>query len=105
MEDALSALTGSFTSSTQSNAFVPGVGQRSTTNAFNITLSNTFTATVALERQFPNTSAWYPVTYPDGTAVAWTTPVSTSWEDPEQGVSYRLNCTYTSGTVDYRISQ
>ncbi len=37
--------------------------------------------------------------YPSG-------PINTSWTEPELGVLYRFNCVaYTSGTINYRMSQ
>ncbi len=43
-----------------------------------------------------------------GSLAQWTagTPVSVSWTEAERGVGYRVNCTaYTSGTINYRLSQ
>jgi hypothetical protein len=92
------ATTGTFT----------GTGQSATPVAdgdFNLSLSGTFVATVQVERSFDAGTTWLPVTYVDGSALNWTAPVSTTLNEPESGVLYRLNCTaYTSGTVTYRIS-
>lgn len=74
---------------------------------FNLTLSGTFSATVVLKRSFDDGTSWFPVaTDSIGTATAYTAPCSVVGEEPEEGVSYRLECTvYASGTVTYRLSQ
>ena len=73
---------------------------------FNLTISGTFVATVRLERSFDGGSTWHPCTRSDGGARQWTAPISIVVREPEDGVEYRLNCTaFTSGTVDYRLSQ
>jgi hypothetical protein len=89
---------GSFTASGQS----PALRGRGT---INITLSGTFGATVAVQRSFDGGATWHPVFTADGLiARSFTAPVSTwTWEG-EEGVLYRLNCTWTSGQVDYRLS-
>src|ERR1044072_6658965 len=95
----LLADTGTFTGTGQSTGAV--VAQD-----FNLSLSGTFVATVQLERSFDGGSNWLPVTYVDGSALTWTVPVSTTLNEPELGVQYRLNCTaFTSGTVRYRTSR
>lgn len=108
----MATISGTFTATGQSGSFVPIASARSTTNAFNIVLSGTASATVQLERTFDQGSTWvkiyaggiqlYKWTY-DGTTIL---NISETAEEPEQGVWYRLNCTsYTSGTLTYRISQ
>ncbi|NUB07020.1 hypothetical protein FW320_12650 [Azospirillum sp. Vi22] len=73
---------------------------------FNVSLWGTFVATVALERSFDGGTTWLNCTRPDGTANAFTAPVSLVCDEPETGVLYRLNCSaFTSGTVNWRISQ
>ena len=72
----------------------------------NLSLSGTFVATLVLERSFDGGTTWLPCTYIDGTALSWTAPISTGFEEAENGVQFRFNCTsYTSGTISYRISQ
>lgn len=95
-------VTGSFTATGQSAAFQPIMRERSW-GQFNIELRGTFGATVALERSFDGAN-WVGVTAL-GTAVTWTAPCSESWEENERSAQYRLNCTWTSGTVTYRLSQ
>jgi hypothetical protein len=71
----------------------------------NISLWGTFTATVTLERSYDG-STWLPLTYLDGVALSWTAPMSTAFTVSDAGASYRFNCTaFTSGTVNWRISQ
>lgn len=98
--DFSSPLESTFTSSTQSDSFQTAAGK-----PFNISIKGTFSATIALERSFDGGATWWPVTYPDGTAITYTIPVSTQWEESENLVRYRLKCTYTSGTVTFRLSQ
>jgi len=72
---------------------------------FNISLQGTFVATVVLQRSFDG-STWETITYSDGSSLSWSAPFSSIWSEPGDGVSYRFNCTaYTSGTVNWRISQ
>jgi hypothetical protein len=98
-------LTGTFGGTGTSlavGAFFPLAGR-----AFNISMWGTFSATVQLERCLDGTN-WIPVTS-NGTQTekfTGTTPIAESWTDYEVGAQYRLNCTaYTSGIVNYRLSQ
>lgn len=99
---AKAKVLGSFTATGTSNNFSPNPS-----NSFNLSLWGTFSATVAVERSFDAGANWLPVTYADSppTALSCTAPTSFVWVEPEEGVQYRLNCTWTSGTVNYRISQ
>lgn len=68
----------------------------------------TFNATVQLERSFDGGSTWIVCNQGSSGALAqWTTgPISLTFGEPEKNVLYRLNCTaYSSGTINYRISQ
>ncbi len=68
----------------------------------------TFNATVQLERSFDGGGTWIACNLGTGGAIAsWTTgPISFTFGEPEKQTLYRLNCTaYTSGTINYRISQ
>jgi hypothetical protein len=72
----------------------------------NLSLWGTFAATVTLERSYDGGSTWLPLTYLDGVALSWTAPMSTAFSVEDPGASYRFNCTaFTSGTVNWRISQ
>jgi hypothetical protein len=94
-------VTGSFSAAGQSASFQPINGR-----AFNITLWGTFSASVQLERSFDSGATWRALTASGVTLYAWTGAASETAEEAEYGVIYRLNCTaYTSGTVNYRISQ
>lgn len=91
-------LTGSFTAAGQGAAV-------DFTGRFNITLWGSFVATVQIERSFDG-AIWHPCTFSDGSANAWTAPLSITADEPEAGVRYRLVCvSHTSGTVNYRVSQ
>lgn len=96
-------VTGSFTATGQSAAFQAVIRERSY-GQFNIELRGTFVATVVLERSLDGGSNWVPVTTL-GSGMSWTAPASETWEENERGALYRLNCTWTSGTVTYRLSQ
>lgn len=94
------ALTGTFGATGQSSSFVPSVSR-----AFNVSIYGTFVGTVQLERSFDDTN-WLPITAAGTQMYLWTGPASEIAAEIESGVSYRLNCTaYTSGTINYRISQ
>ena len=97
---AATLTSGTFTGTGQSAA----VGVAPT--AFNVSEWGTFVATVQLERSFDNGVTWLPVTANGSQLELFTGPASENWSESEAGVLYRLNCTsYTSGTVNYRISQ
>jgi hypothetical protein len=74
---------------------------------FNVSLWGTFAGTTQLERTFDGGTTWLPVDATTlGTVLVWTAPFSGTWTETEKMVPYRLNCTaYTSGTINYRISQ
>jgi hypothetical protein len=99
--DYSNPLTGSFTATGQSPSF-----QATTGRGINVTISGTFSASAVLERSFDGGTVWYPVTYPDGTGISFTAAFSgPAWEESESRVLYRLNCTWVSGTMAYRVSQ
>lgn len=73
---------------------------------FNIALWGTFNGTVALERALDGANFVAVATDGLGTAAIYTTPVSVAGVEGESEVSYRFNCTgFTSGTINYRLSQ
>lgn len=93
-------VAGTFGATGQSAAFSPICGRM-----FNVSVWGTFVGSVQLERSF-NGSTWLPITAAGVQLYAWSAPASEPAEEPEYGVLYRLNCTaYTSGTVNYRVSQ
>lgn len=102
------AVTGTFTATGQSTGFPPrpSLGGVSPSAGFNVSLWGTFVGSVQLERSFDNGTTWLPLTAAGTPLYVWTAPASEVCEEPEAGVLYRLNCTaYTSGTVNYRLSQ
>ena len=85
----------------QSPTFYPLAGRM-----FNIVVNGSFTASIQLEKYVNATIGWvYPTA--DGTQLyIWTANAFEQFEDDQYGQSYRLNCTsYTSGTINYQISQ
>lgn len=96
-------VSGTFTATGQSSAFLPFPG------TFSVTLSSGV-ATVKLERSADSGSSWIDVSSDAlGTVASWSvnsTEVAVLVEEPEAGCQFRLNCTaYTSGTVTYRLGQ
>lgn len=90
--------TGTFSSTTTSTAI-------QLYGTFNVTLYGTFSASVTLQRSFDGGTNWINASLDTaGTAATYTTAITVVANEPEPGVLYRLNCTYTSGTVNYRIS-
>ena len=97
----VAAVTGTFTATGQSASFDPLQGRN-----FNISLWGTFVATVQLERSFDSGTTWLPITAAGTHLFKWTAPASEQNQEDEYIVIFRLNCTsFTSGTVNYRISQ
>lgn len=68
-----------------------------------------YSATVQLERSFDGGATWIVCNIGgSGQLAQWTagTPVNITFGEPEKNVLYRLNCiAFTSGTINYRISQ
>ncbi len=99
-------VTGAFTATGQSSSIKPhdnvvlGLGPD-----FNVSIWGTFVGTVQLERSFDG-ATWLPLTAAGFGLYAWTAPASEIVSRPESGFQYRLNCTaWTSGTINYRVSQ
>jgi len=85
----------------QTASFTPLAGR-----GFNITTRGTFVGTFQLERSFDGGTNWHPLTAAGNPLYVWTAPESESAQEDQFGVLYRLDCTaYTSGTINYRISQ
>ena len=96
-----SPITGAFAATGQSAVFVPLAGR-----AANVSAWGTFAASLQLKRSFDGGSTLLPITAAGTTLYAWSAPASESFEEGEAGVAYFLVCTnYTSGTINYRISQ
>lgn len=93
-------VTGTFGATGASASFSPVCGRD-----FNVAISGTFVGVAQLERSFDG-STWFPITAHGVQLYAWSSPAAESFCEPEYGVLYRWNCTaYTSGTINYRISQ
>jgi hypothetical protein len=92
-------VTGSFTATGNGAEFKPRPGK------FNLAIYGTFTATVKLQRSFDGGDNWIDCTNL-GSAVSFSTAATEVIDEPEREVRYRLNCSaYTSGTVNWRLSQ
>lgn len=68
----------------------------------------TWSGTVELERSFDGGKTWVVCNVgSSGTLAQWTAgPISLTFGEPEKNVLYRLNTiAYSSGTINYRISQ
>lgn len=68
----------------------------------------TFSGTIQLERSFDGGRTWIVCNIGAGALAQFTagTPVSITFGEPERQMLYRLNCTaYSSGTINYRVSQ
>lgn len=78
---------------------------------FNVSVYGTFVATVALVKSFDAGVTWIRAAASDGSAITFTQPATTTFLEFETGVRYALSCAvadggaYTSGTVNWRISQ
>ncbi|WP_164867986.1 hypothetical protein [Rhodovarius crocodyli] len=72
---------------------------------FNISIWGNWTGSIALERSLDGGATWLPYTYSDGTAVAWSLNISTSWAEPEAAIRYRLRAGNITGTANWRLSQ
>lgn len=74
---------------------------------FNVSIWGTFVATVQLQRSFDGGSTWIPCCQDATGALAnYSAPMSMIASEPEHQVFYRVACTaYTSGAVNYRLSQ
>lgn len=68
----------------------------------------TYSATINIERSFDGCATWIVCNFGSGTLAQINagTPFDVTFGEPEKQVFYRLNCiVYTSGTINYRISQ
>lgn len=127
-EFACTVVSGTFTATGQSGAAVSGWGTGKNGDGhdqapiggtpgmacpaaffhdFNFAIWGTFSGTAQLEKSFNGGTTWLPCCKDnDGTAASYTSAINLSAFEPEYGVLYRWNCTaYTSGTINYRISQ
>lgn len=74
---------------------------------FNLSFWGEFIATAQLERSFDNGITWIACARDaTGTVAAYNTAISLVGDEYETKIKYRLNCiSYTSGAMNYRISQ
>ncbi len=95
-------------------AFPPGFTSANVVTGVDASASFTGAAilwvgTIQVERSFDGGYTWIPANIGGAGQVAQYaagTPVSLTFGEPEKFVLYRLNCiAYTSGTINYRISQ
>lgn len=76
--------------------------------SFNVSIWGTFSATAQLQRSFDGGTTWLPLSIDlAGDTLQFTAPYSGfPWAELEHQVLYMLVCTaYTSGTLNYRLSQ
>lgn len=92
-------LTGTFTATGNSNSFAPG-GQ-----PYTLTLSGTWSGTVALQRSGDRGRTWATCTKDDGTAYSWTSNLCVQVNPTSDTEIFRLSYTHTSGTQAYRLDQ
>jgi hypothetical protein len=106
-DQANAVVEGSFTGTGQSDSLLVW-------GPFNVNLggdggpNGSWDASVQLERSFDGGTSWYVRCDSAGVQLVFSTndkDVSFVVVEPEQGMLYRLNCTtYTSGTINYRLS-
>jgi hypothetical protein len=90
------------------NAAETQIGAGTDNNASFTGAAIAWSGTVQLERSFDGGNTWIVCNAGSAGALAqWTAgPISTAFGEPEKQVLYRLNCTaYSSGTINYRISE
>lgn len=114
-EQASLVVTGAFTGTGQSSTGTIYGGPSAGTSGmppifygpFNAVLWGTFVGSAQLECSFDGGTTWIVVSNDTaGDGAIYTAPCKLSPYEPEKGVLYRWNCTaFTSGTVNYRLSQ
>lgn len=84
-----------------------GTGTTVSTGSINVSIWGTFVGTIQLQRSFDGGTTWIPRAFNwTSTLATSTVPISWVFDEGELGVQYRVACTaYTSGTINYRISQ
>jgi hypothetical protein len=75
-------------------------------DSFNVDVSGTFVATLAVQRSFDGGTTWSTISRDaSGTPATFTAPFSIQVSEPEVGVQYRVAMTaFTSGSANYRMS-
>lgn len=106
---AYKAVTGTLSGTGRSSSFeIPGQrGPAVSEVLLNVVVSGTFSATVEIQRSLDNGSSWHTMSKDaDGNAASFTAPFAVRIGECETPALYSLNCTaYTSGSINYRISQ
>ncbi|ABS68883.1 hypothetical protein Xaut_3655 [Xanthobacter versatilis] len=93
-------VTGSLSATGYSAPFTPIPGR-----PFNFTATGTFVGTLVLERSFDGGVTMVALTALGSPLYTFTGPFSESYTEDESGVQYFIHCTsYTSGTINYRMS-
>lgn len=99
-------VSGSLTSAARSSVFQPGIAE----SPFNISISGTFSATVAIVRSMDNGLTWLPVAKPDlSGALTVTTPITFSAFASNAAEIWAVSTAtadggaFTSGSVVYQF--
>lgn len=96
-------VTGVFNSSARSPAFAAAPGR-----PINLRLSSpgAWSATIRLMRKLPGETDYSPLTLVGQPWATFTAAANEPvWEESEIGALFVLDCTWTSGSINYRISQ
>jgi hypothetical protein len=100
---AVAVAAGSLTATGRGNVLLPILPSG---NGFNVSVTGTFVGSVQLEWSFDGGATWSPLSYATGQTITWTTPAGMTFINWGRGILYSINCTaYTSGTINYRLSQ
>lgn len=106
---AFKSVTGTLSGTGRSNAFeIPGQrGPASSEVLLNIVVSGTFSATVEIQRSLDNSVSWHTLSKDaDGAPASYTAPFAVRIGECETPALYAVNCSaFTSGTINFRISQ
>ena len=112
-EVAVKVVSGQFTGTGQSGNANAGLNAGANPqppvfkDVLNAAIWGTFVATLVLEKSFDGGANYVPISKDSsGNANSYTAPCAVGIYEPEHNVLYRWNCTaFTSGTINYRISQ
>jgi hypothetical protein len=96
-------ISGAFTATGNSASFSPRADFMN--NNYTLSVWGTFVGTVSLQRSFDGGITWLPLTLNGASTATFTAPCSEDLTAAERGCLFRLSCTWTSGTVSYRVGQ
>lgn len=101
----LPPVTGSFVATGSSAAFAPSnVGDGPAT--MNLAVWGVFVGTVIVQKSFDGGTTWIQTTANGVATHSLTTPAAETDAEWESNVLWRMTCSaFTSGTINYRISQ